>query len=88
MTIFLLELTATREHGTRTVLDSGLSWLRTLQPPAMHALWRQSDLVIGTGDELGAWSDRAAPEVITRCVLDHGPRDVIAKLGAEGAAWQ
>lgn len=84
----LLALTAAREHGTRTVLDSGLSWLRMLQPAAMHALWQQSDLVIGTGDELGAWSDRTDPEAITRCVLDHGPRDVIVKLGAEGAAWR
>ncbi|MDP7397108.1 MAG: carbohydrate kinase family protein [Lentisphaeria bacterium] len=84
----LLALTAARGHGTRTALDSGLSWLRTLQPAAMHALWRQCDLVIGTGDELAAWSATTDPEAIARCVLEHGPRNVIVKLGAEGAAWQ
>ena len=80
-------LNGARRDGRRTALDSGISWLRTIPQSAMHALWQYTDLVIGTSDELGAWAGCEDLESMAPCVLKHGPRDVIVKLGADGVAW-
>ena len=84
----LSALKIARRARRHTALDSGISWLRTVPPSAVHALWQHTDLVIGTSDELGAWTGCEDLEGIAQCVLKHGPRDVIVKLGAHGVAWQ
>lgn len=84
----LSALKIARQSGKHTALDSGISWLRTIPPSAVHALWQHTDLVIGTSDELGAWTGCEELEGMTQDILKHGPRDVIVKRGADGVAWR
>jgi sugar/nucleoside kinase (ribokinase family) len=77
-----------RRDGRRTAFDCGISWLGKMPETDMQALWQHTDLVIGTNDELGAWAKCTDPERIAERVLDHGPQQVIVKLGADGAAAQ
>ena len=84
----LAALEHARRAGRRTAYDCGVGWRGRMPPADMYALWQHTDLVIGTNDELGDWTGTDDPRTIARAVLDHGPRQVTVKLGAEGAAWQ
>ena len=74
--------------GGTAVLDSGVGWLSDIPPAQMHELWGHVDLLTGTVGELAHWTRRKGPRAIAEFVLRHGPKRVVIKLGAEGAAWQ
>jgi len=76
-----------RFRGTR-VLDSGVGWMRDIEPGRVHALWRRVDVLTGTVEELAHWTGRADPPEIAAFVLRCGPRRVVVKMGAGGAGWQ
>ena len=81
-------LRAFRNGGGVTVLDSGVGWMPRLAPPEMVLLWADVDLLIGTIEELGHWTGCRDPRAVAASVLAKGARQVVVKMGAEGAACQ
>jgi sugar/nucleoside kinase (ribokinase family) len=77
-----------RRRGGTTALDSGIGWIGTYPPEQMRACWAETDVLLGTLDELSHWTGASNPEEIARAALERGPRQVIIKMGAEGAAFQ
>ena len=73
-------------EGRTTVLDSGIGWLRHAKPKQLFDLWSHADLLIGTLDELAHWTGCNSPKSIARFTLARGPKQVIIKMGAKGAA--
>ena len=74
--------------GRTTVLDSGIGWMGAVESTQMHELWSHVDLLVGTVDELAAWTKEKTPQAIARAVLAHGVQQVVIKMGADGAAFQ
>lgn len=76
------------KRGQVTVLDSGIGWIPRLEPPLVHGLWADVELLVGTIEELGHWTGQSDPQAIAAFVLGKGPRQVVVKMGAAGAACQ
>jgi ribokinase len=75
-----------RERGSRIAFDPGPWFARYTDRAAMQQLWRFTDCLIGTQEELAFWLPQAddAPTLaveLSAC----GPRMVIVKLGEHGA---
>ncbi len=81
-------LCALRQSGCTTALDTGVAWMGRVQAEQVHQLWSQTDLLLGTIEELGAWCGRQTPQDVARATLDHGPARVVIKMGPQGAALQ
>ena len=77
-----------RKPGRATALDTGRGWIHQLQAEQIIALWKDVDLLIGTIEELSAWSGCKKASSITQFALDHGPKQVVVKMGSDGAAYQ
>lgn len=77
-----------RRSGGRTAFDAGIAWTATAPPEALWRIWAEVDMLLGTVEELGHWTGEHGPEAVARAVLGRGPRSVVVKLGAEGAAYQ
>lgn len=70
------------------VLDTGLGWTGRAEPRQVGELWARAEVVVGTLEELTAWtSGRNGREVAER-VLSAGPHTVVLKMGPDGAACQ
>ena len=70
------------------VLDTGLGWTGKAEPRQVRELWARAEVVVGTLEELTAWtSGRNGREVAER-VLAAGPHTVVLKMGSDGVAYQ
>lgn len=74
-----------REAGLLTAIDTGWDsrgeWLKTLAPCLPYV-----DLVFVNEDEARELTGTATPDEAARVLQQHGARDIVVKLGAEGCA--
>lgn len=77
-----------RQQGRIGVLDSGVGWLGHVKPDRIHELWSHVDLLIGTIEELRHWTGCYTPMAMAESALRAGVRQVVIKMGSEGAAYQ
>ena len=50
-------------------------------------LWEHVDVLLGTEEELSHWTGGGQGEQLARACCRHGPKLVVVKRGAMGAAW-
>ena len=70
------------------VLDTGLGWTGKAEPKQVRELWAQAEVVVGTLEELTAWTSGRSGQEVAERVLAAGPRTVVLKMGPDGAAYQ
>ena len=70
------------------VLDTGLGWAGKATPEQVRELWAQSEVVVGTREELIVWTSGRSGQVVAERVLAAGPHTVVLKMGPGGVAYQ
>jgi len=76
-----------RRGGSQVMFDPGPWFFQAASRSQMLAAWKNVDVLVGTEQELGTWDGRGAVGDTVGGLLSLGPRAVVVKRGAEGAAF-
>ncbi|MFH1569641.1 MAG: carbohydrate kinase family protein [Gemmatimonadota bacterium] len=76
-----------RARGTKVAFDPSPWFAGRADAEQMGRLWRQVDVLVGTGEELGHWHRGDSPLALARGLCAAGPQVVVLKQGPEGATY-
>ena len=76
-----------RSRGTRIAFDPGPWLFRHATRDQMVQSWTHVDCLIGTESELSTWHENESVMALVDRLLTLGPRRVVVKRGADGAAF-
>lgn len=76
-----------RARGAKVVFDPGPWLFARAERKQMEDAWTRVDCLIGTEPELSTWHAADSIEALVGRLLGLGPRQVVVKRGADGAAF-